>query len=473
MIQKTSQPPTLDTIIAEGLPPVENVENVETEPTEFNKFNNFNRTPPPERTHPIPDGSVIALVRDIGRDFSEAPDSFTIAPFLALIGGATTPRCFWDFAGKKYANLYQFVVGPPGVRKSTAFKIAEQIGYQALSVDTFHSGNASDSAAFAKWEKQPNRIQLESEGNTIVTSWKGSHSGREIAARCLKLYDAEPWSQTFRHQADKDGDGEERYIESASLSLAIGATPGVCRFDGVDAKNGLRRRFGYYATDHAARVIDWPRTLADDDLADVVSQLGKIAELEGEWTFDTGAKNLWSDIQKRNRSDREEIHGDGSEEAEIRQAELSESPSRILKLAGIFNVSRWAMGSAKDAFVVTEEMLELAELHQAACLEASGAVDAIANRAAISEEAERILATIRAEAASTRDCDRWTITGDTITATRSEITRRFTPNGSRGNLTTHRLHGLVMPIVIRQANGEIERTANGGTVYRIPMEPQP
>ncbi|MDF1659964.1 MAG: DUF3987 domain-containing protein [Verrucomicrobiales bacterium] len=473
MTHQPSKPPSLDAIIDEGHPPIENVENVEANPIEFNIFNKFNCTPPPERIHPIPEDSVIALVRDIGRDFSEAPDSFTIAPFLALIGGATTPRCYLDFAGKKYANLYQFVVGPPGVRKSTAFKITERIGTQALNSDAFHSGNASDSAAFAKWEKQPHRIQLESEGNTIVTSWKGSYSGREIAARCLKLYDAESWSQTFRHQADKDGEGEERHIEIASLSLAIGATPGVCRFDGVDAKNGLRRRFGYYASDHAARVIDWPRPLDDNDLDGVVRQLGKIAELEGEWTLDDKAKRLWSDIQKRNRSDREEIHGDASEEAEIRQAELSEAPSRILKLSSIFQVSRWSMGSAKNAFVVTEEMLELADLHQAACLEASVAVDAIANRSAIAEKAEYILATIRAEAASARDCDRWTIIGDTINATRSEITRRFAPNGSRGNLTTHRLHNLVMPIVIRQAKGTAERTENGGTVYRIPMEPQP
>jgi hypothetical protein len=381
-----------------------------------------------------------------------------------------TPRCFWDFAGKKFPNVFQFVVGPPGIRKSTSFKIAEKVGKTALASDSFHAGNASDSAAFAKWQKQPHRIQIESEGNTVVTSWRGSYSGKEMAARMLKLHDGDSWSQTFRHQENKDGDGAEQTIEIATLSLAIGATPSVCRFDGVDAKTGLRRRHGYYSADTPAREIDWPRSIEDSDVEDVVKQVRAIADLEGQFTFDGAALRLWKTIQRRNRADAEEIFDDASEEAEIRKAELAEAPSRILKLSSHFSACRFAYGSIKDPFIVSEKTLELAYMHQVACLEASRSVDAIAHRAVIAEEAERVLATIQAEAASNRDFGRWTIKGDSVFATRSDITRRFTPNGGRGTLTTHRLHTLVMPLVIRQAKGAIEHRVGGGTVYKIPME---
>jgi len=469
-------PPDLAAIITEAArdtPPVESVELVESTSTDFNEFNKFNATPRPERVHPIPEDSTLAIVRDISRDFSEAPDCFAIAPFLALVGGVLTPRCYWDFGGKKFPNVFQFVVGPPGIRKSTSFKIAELVGKASLSPDAFHGGNASDSAAFAKWQKQPHRIQIESEGNTVVTSWRGSYAGREIAARMLKLHDGDSWSQTFRHQEDKDGDGAEQTIECATLSIAIGATPSVCRFDGVDAKNGLRRRFGYYAADGAAREIEWPRSLATADLEDVVKQVRAIADLEGQFTLDDAARKLWTHIQRRNRADGEDIFDDASEEAEIRKAELAEAPSRALKLAAQFSVCRFASGSLASPFLVGEETLELAYLHQAACLEASRSVDAIAHRSAVAEEAERILATIRAEAASNRDFDRWTIKGEAVRATRSEITRRFAPNGSRSTLTTQRLHTLVMPLVIQQAKGDTQRTEGGGTVYIIPMEAQP
>jgi hypothetical protein len=201
------------------------VEIVETPETDLNNFNEFNTTPP-ERIHPIPENSILANFLDIAREVSEAPDSFAIAPFLALIGGVLTPRCWWDFAGRKHCNLYQFVVGPPGIRKSTSFKLAEQIGKEALSPDSFHSGNASDSAAFGKWKKQPHRIWLESEGNVTVQSWRGSHAGREIAARMLKLYDGDSWEQTYRHQEDKDGDAmaahekEERLEQNNDTGLS-------------------------------------------------------------------------------------------------------------------------------------------------------------------------------------------------------------------------------------------------------------
>lgn len=469
----TPRPPDLDAIIGEGgETPVETVETVEAPSTGFNDFNEFNATPRSERVHPIPEDSTLALARDISRHFSEAPDCFAIAPFMANVGGATTPNCYWSFGGRKYLNVFQFAVGPPGIRKSTAFKIAELTGRAALTSDAFHEGAASDSAAFAKWQKQPHRIQIESEGNTLVTNWRGSYSGREIAARMLKLYDGDGWSQTYKHQ-EEDGQGAERTIECATLSCAIGATPSVCRFDGVDAKNGLRRRFGYYVADAPAREIDWPRPIDNAALADLIRHLEVIAGLEGEFTLDRTARSLWADIQKRTRAELAELAGGASDEIEIRLAELAETPSRVLKIAENFEVCRYAYGATTDPFTVGAKTLEIAYHHQLACLDASRAVEAVAHRAAIAEEAERIFAVIVAEAVSPRDSVRWTIKDGAVVATRSELTRRFAANGSQRGMNPHRLHNLVMPQVIRLARGTAERTAANGTVYRIPLEEMP
>jgi hypothetical protein len=464
-------PADLDAIIAEGETDVEIVEIVETPETEFNNFNNFNATPS-ERIHPIPEDSIIADFRDIAREVSEAPDSFAVAPFLALIGGVLTPGCSWDFAGPKYCNLFQFVVGPPGIRKSTSFKLTERIGKDALSSDAFHSGNASDSAAFGKWKKQPHRIWLESEGNVTVQSWRGSHAGREIAARMLKLYDGDSWEQTYRHQEDKDGDGADQRIECATASLALGATPGVCRFDGVDGKTGLRRRFGYYTADRAARKINWPMEVQDDQLEPIIEAVGRIADLKGEFKLTPRARKLWDETQDRVRSEQDKLAGDLSEEAEIQKAQLAETPSRILKTAGIFQVCRWAKIGG-DPFAVDEDTLKRAIDHQFACLEASAAMDRIAHSAAIDDLADKVLDTIRSEARDPSMSGRWEIKDEFIEVSKSDATRRFAANGSNRNLTAHHLHTHVMPRVIAKSNGQTVRTERKGIVYRVRMEGRP
>lgn len=449
------------------------VEIVEFATPDFNEFNEFNAGGNRERIHPVPEDSILADIRDLAREFSEAPDSFAIAPALALIGGALTPGTWWDFAGRKYPNLFQFVVGPPGVRKSTSFKLAESIGKEALPSNRFHEGNASDSAAFAKWLEQPHRIQLESEGNTVVISWRGSHSGREMAARCLRLYDGDSWGQTYRHQADKDGCGAELWIECATLSLAIGATPSVCRFDGVDAKSGLGRRFGYYVEVGPVRVIFWPREIGRcSRFKSIVEGVRRIAELEGRFELDGKARCLWDELQKQNRCKIDSLGRLADEAAEIEAAELAEWPSRVLKLAAIFQACRWAKNPGRAALLVDEDTLATAAQHQDACLEASRSLERIANRAAISEDATSILATIRSEASSLRDCDRWSVKEGCVVATKSEVTRRFAANGSRGGLSSRRLHQEVMPIVVGLAGGRAEKVGTT-LVYWIPLEVRP
>ena len=382
-----------------------------------------------------------------------------------------TPSTYWAFAGKKYVNPYQFVVGPPGLRKSTSFKLVEKIGNAILDPSDIHKGNASDSAAFTKWQRQPHRIQIEEEGNNIVTAWRGSYSGKEIASRYLSLYDGSSWSQTFRHQADEGNEAGEMSIPEVTLSLAIGATPAVCRFSGVDQASGLRRRFGYYVADKTVRLINWPREFENSpEFNALVEGFKRVQSVAGEFRLDENAMIFWRDIQERNREQLNKLGRPDTDADEIIAGELSEAPSRILKLAAIFRVSRWAKDQKGDPLLVTQFDLATAAAHQDACLEASRSLDQIANRAANGDDAEVILATIRSEATNLDLCNRWKIESDTIVASRSDLTRRFAANGYGRKITAHRLHLEIMPEVIRKSGGRIEKGSGGQTTYKIPTE---
>ena len=85
------------------------------------------------REHPYPKDSIIEDFMAVGRKVSEAPDSFTLAPLMALIGHLMIPAVYIDFAGRKYPNLFQFVVGLAGVKKSTSFKITQLVARKLAS----------------------------------------------------------------------------------------------------------------------------------------------------------------------------------------------------------------------------------------------------------------------------------------------------------------------------------------------------
>lgn len=472
-----TRPPIIETaetspgvFTAEGGSPVEMVEIVEADSGQFNSFNKFNATPPadqtlsPGRVHPVPSDSILADFLDVARDFSEAPDSFAIAPILAVAGALLTPATGWNFAGRKHPNLFQFVVGPPALKKSTSFRLAETVARTILSPEHFHGGNASDSALFEKFQGNPHRLQIESEANPTISNWAGSHAGRELANRYLKLYDGDSWSQSYRHQKNGEDDSCEKFIESATLSLALGGTFGCSRFGGVDARNGLRRRFGYYVGDRPARVIYWPEGTATEIVETLAAGFRKLTEIEGTFELAPAARPVWRTIQDRNRAALAAIPG-ADEAAEAQRAALGEEPSRVLKLAAIFEACRWAKSGEGDPLTVRPDTLEIAAAHQTACLAAGAELDTIGRRGEIEDTAERVLSVIRGEAGK----HSWPVLAGAIHVTRSELTRRFCANGDRGALTASRLHTEIMPGVIRLSRGSIE-TAGAKVTYLIPTE---
>ncbi len=83
--------------------------------------------PPCTRVHPVPEDSAIADYRDTMRGISEAPDSWLVAPILAVVARLLTPGVWLDFAGHKPVTLFQFLAGPAGLRKSTSTNPADRI----------------------------------------------------------------------------------------------------------------------------------------------------------------------------------------------------------------------------------------------------------------------------------------------------------------------------------------------------------
>jgi len=387
-----------------------------------------------ERIHAIPEDSILHDAVVFGRKFSEAPDSFTVAPLLCLAGKLLTPQVAIDFAGTKYPNLFNFVVAPPALRKSTSFKIPSAIAHKTLESSELHSGSASDSALFTSFETGPHKLHIEDEGNALLEHWNKQGVGKELAARYLKLHDGERWQQLYKNQGEGGGD-ERRVIETATFSFALGGTPNTARFAGVSTATGLRRRFGYYVGFHPAREIDWPESLECPEFSRIANLFPKLRQLEGKATLSTDAKLSWREIQDRVRSDLAEITTfDAASEA--RQAALGEAPSRTLKIAMIFEACRWAKTAEGDGLNIRRDTLDIAFQHTLACLEAAEELETIGRRHAIQEDADSILARIQSKPGDWETRDGWVI------ATKSQLTSTFAPHPNRaGAMTVTRLYG--------------------------------
>jgi hypothetical protein len=398
------------------------------------------------REHPIPKDSILAEYRDFVREVSELPDGLIVAPVLALCGKLLTPNVSLDFGGSKPLTIFNYIATPAGLRKSTTFSPAEAIARLVLNADDQIAGNASDSALFDTFEKQPHRLQFEDEGNTILRTWETAAYGREAAARYLKLYDGRPWTQNFKGAAKANEDQKaERHIGNATLSLCIGSTFGVAKLSHLDAGSGLRRRFGFYVATRSVREILWPRSLNGADIAMLGDKFKRLADIEGivgEHSLTPDAKRYWNELQRRNRKRCLDIPG-YTEGDENLMASLNESPSRCLKLAVIFQCCRYASGSIDDALKITPDVLEMAEAHQDSCLDALSDVESMGRRSEIEDQCDVIIARLSGDVASTPGKSE-------ITLDKTALTRTFAANpGRRGSLSPSRLYGEIMPHLIR------------------------
>lgn len=152
-------------------------------------------------------------------------------------------------------------------------------------------------------------------------------------------------------------------------------------------------------------------------------------------------------MQERNHERTQRIPGYTSGEESLLSS-LNESPARCLKLAIIFQACRWAKGSIADPYTLTADVLELAEAHQNACLDALTELEATGRRWEMEDTAEWLMAQISGDHPGQRSAQ----------YTRSQLTRRFARNPGRlGALTASRLHCEIIPKLLEKGHCRLAR----------------
>ena len=396
---------------------------------------------PPSLIPVWPEDSILQNFIEFAREYSESEDCILIGSILPVVARMLSRNVSIRFTGKKLANLYSVLVTPPGFRKSTSINLAESLGRAILPYDAFLEGAASEQALFKSYQTNPDRLLIEDEGNTLLSNWASDAAGKQVAKRFLRLYDCGPWSQNYMRQADENN-GPLQRIEGTSTSLLVGTTYNNCRFNGLETRDGMRRRVNYYVSEKMARTIYWPADCDSAAFTGLIESFKPLLTLEGViQPLLGGTMKLWKELQDANRAQIRSIVGIDSASEAYAYA-LAEENAKILKFAMIFEICRWATDPARDWKVIQPDTLQLAADHGRYCLHASKQLDLIGRRAEIRDEADAILSTIRVENVPR---------SGKIELTKSQLTHRFAPNPSRrGSMTPTRLYGEVLPDLERR-----------------------
>jgi len=371
----------------------ENVEIVEVSPGV--STNPTTSTAPPSPLAAYPEDSILADFMDFARQYSESEDPMLIGAILPVAARLLGRRVYIKFYGKKYPNIYNFLVTKPGLRKTTNINLAWAIGKRILQPDAFFAGSASEEGLFCEYQKNPDRLWIEDEGNTLLAFLANHAAGQAVAKRLLKLYDCGRWQQTYIRQRKESNDDEARQlIEETSTSLLIGTTFNSCRFNKLETRDGMRRRVNYYLSECFARTIYWSPDLDGDGVEHLAAKFRRLSELAGEMRLSADAQSYWKELQDQNRREITATTGFDSA-SEAYGSALAEEGSKTLKRAMIFEVCRWAKSDLRGWQTIQPKTLALAAEHERYCLHASRGLDSIGERAEIRNEADSILARIR------------------------------------------------------------------------------
>jgi len=421
--------------------------------------NSTNSPPLPPQEIPqadYPKDSILNDFVEYARSQSEAQDSILIGSIIPVIAGCLARRVYVKFGAKKYPNVYNMVVARPGERKTLTAQIAQEIAARLLPENSFVWGVASDQALFKTYQANPDKVWIISEGNPMLANWAHDAAGKQVAKRMLDLYDCQKWNQNYIRQEDAGGKANET-IPETSTSFLIATTFNSARFNGLETRDGMRRRTSYYVSEGLARIIYWPADSPDEKNA-LILGLQPLLALSGEMKLSPDALKLWKTIQDDNRAQIAKVHGiDAASEA--LGTTLSESPSKILKRAMIFEICRWLKDSDRDWKSIQADTLQISANHEAFCIHSSTILDTIGIRAEVREEADIFLPKIRTDFASKAH-------GGWILLTRSEITSKFASHSHRpGTLTTDRIYNHIIPNLAKRGLAKLESKTGKREVF--------
>ena len=356
----------------------------------------------------------------------EGADCYVIGAILPIVG-ALLARAVWLpwSPSSLHTNLFSMLAGKAGDRKSSTIDLGEAIARKILPTEAFLPKAYSPETMFDEYDLEaggrPDKVLICDDANATLADWQKSTNGERIASRFLELYDCKGLSESFRRNRSKKGgaDTQRRSIPYTSTNVIFGATFSSCMFRNQAVRAGLQRRFLYYVAEGHGRVILWPAPNYAR-LEVLAASFGRLAKLSGPFKLSPDAKPIFDQYQHDNR---DTIDSSDSFDEALR-SRLSSAPVQVLKVAMIFEACR-SVKTGSSELVIQASTLELAICHIAECLKASAALEAIAQRIYIKNDAEVLLAKIRIDF-------RVLAKQGSIILSRTDLTSKYAHNGKRG-----------------------------------------
>jgi DNA polymerase-1 len=411
-----------------------------------------------------PQDSILADYMDVANEVCEGASCWSLATILTVVAALLARRVYYPRTDKNvYLNVFNFIVGLPGHRKTTTLRLGEKIAYHCLPASAFLPARCSVEALFDEYYEgaggRPDKLWLVEEANVVMSTWTKTQYGECVAAEMLRLYDACRLIEAFKgNKGGSKSAKSRREVPETSTSALFSGTFTTATIPVAHVKEGLARRFQFYVSEIPQRVIIWPETLTLKKLFNLFKPL---LALKGELSFlsDKAAYDFWADYQHKNRKLLAEIRRDD----DALGARLSTAPDNLLKAAGHFEVCRAVKKGATSISRVSLESLELAARHVDENLRAAAFLDKHGKQKSIREQAEVTLSIIRGDFKAQRP--------NTIYVTRSDLTRKFCHNRRMGALTTDELYYDILPELMRQ--GEAVQVLKQGKfeVYAFRAQP--
>jgi len=391
-----------------------------------------------------PEDSILASYMDASRQICEGASCWSLGAILPVVAAMLKRRVFYPRGDKRvYLNLFNFLVGRPGHRKTTALKLAEQVAYVCLPAAAFLPERCSVEALFDEYCQEaggrPDKLWMVEEANVVMTTWAKSAYGECVAAEMLRLHDCCKLQEAFkRNKKEKTSSKGRRVIPETSTSAVFAGTFSAAAVPVARVKEGLSRRFRFYVGEAQERTIIWPDSSL---LKEIIESFEPLLHLSGPIGFldDKATMAFWEDYQRKNRKLLDEVGLDD----DTLGARLSTAPDNLLKVAGLFEACRSVAAHRASFSRVPLECFELAAVHVEENLRAGAFLDKYSKRKTVQERAEVVLAVIRKDFPVQHP--------DTSYLSRTELTRKFCLHTGRlGALTPEDLYLYIIPELVGQ-----------------------
>jgi hypothetical protein len=409
---------------------------------------------------------------------SEGADCYIIGGILPIMAAVLGRNVWVPWAnGALYPNLFTLLVGPPGNMKTTSIDPGEAIarGVIELLDDSPHfhflSHNYSPESLFDAYFKHPWRLLICDDANATLIKWQNPHDGERLSSNFLALFDGKRLSENFRRNR-KEGnlESQERWTEPTSTNIVFGVTFNACEFRGNTQRAGLQRRFLCYVAEDKARRLHRPQP-DEVRLQGLVKQFSLLSYLRGPFAWAPKSVTLFDQfkdtIDERIRAC--DILDDRT------RGRLTTACAWVLKIAMIFEASilcydaKWMPSDPEiipnsPELILGTDVLQLAIDHTEACLKAASSLDQVANRKAIAEQAQILLAYLRTKF-------RGAARNGSIILTRTQITDSYAHNASRhSDSPVTYIYDQLIPYLIRIGEAKLLAKEGKKETYAFRVE---